>query len=432
MNAFKVSDVKAREVLDSRGNPTVEADVALEGGAQGSAMAPSGASTGTHEAVELRDGDKCRYGGKGVFKAVENVRRDIHSALCGKEFGQHELDSTLIALDGTNDKGKLGANAILAVSLAFARAAAVRRKEPLYRYFAHLAGIDRPVVMPVPMMNVLNGGRHANWSFDLQEFMIVPLGAPSFKEALRWGVETFHCIAGLLKKRGLSVAVGDEGGFAPLLPSNESPLELIVEAIKSAGYKPGSDIAIAIDAAASEFYHDGKYHLKKEGKVLDAAEMVEFYGKLVSQYPIVSLEDGLAEDDWKGWEALTKKLGSKLQVVGDDIFTTNLKRLQKGIEKHSATSILIKLNQIGTVSETIEVIQEAQRAHFGVVISNRSGETEDTALADLAVGVAAGQVKTGSLCRSERTAKYNRILRIEEELGEDAMYPGKAALMGRN
>ena len=428
MNAFKVSDVKAREVLDSRGNPTVESEVMLENGMQGSAIVPSGASTGTHEAVELRDGDKNRYGGKGVLGAVENVRRDIHSALCGKEFGQHELDSTLIALDGTADKGKLGANAILAVSLAFARAAAASRKEPLYRYFAHLTSVDRPALMPVPMMNVLNGGRHANWSFDIQEFMIMPIGAPSFKEGLRWGVETFHCIEKLLRERGLSTAVGDEGGFAPLLSSNEAPLELILEAIGSAGYKPGQDIAIAIDAAASEFYRDGKYHLAKEGKTLDASGMAEFYAKFASKYPLVSLEDGLAEDDWEGWEALTKKLGSKLQIVGDDIFTTSMKRLEKGIQKHSANAILIKLNQIGTVSETIEVINAAKRAHFGVVISNRSGETEDTALADLAVGTAAGQVKTGSLCRGERTAKYNRLLRIEEELGSDASYPGKATL----
>jgi enolase len=416
----------AREILDSRGNPTVEVDLTLEDGSFGQAAVPSGASTGSHEAVELRDGGP-RYGGKGVQTAVNNVNHEINAVLVGKDFDQKSLDETLIALDGTANKGKLGANAILGVSMAFSKAQAASKGITLYEYFSNLGSAKRSC-LPVPMMNILNGGKHAENSTDLQEFMIMPLGAPSFKEALRYGAETFHALKKILAKRGLNTSVGDEGGFAPSLPNNEAALEIIMEAIVAAGYVPGKDIWLAIDAAANELYLDGTYDLKTEGRKLTSSEMVGLYAGWIEKYPIASIEDGLAEDDWAGYGEMTERLGSKVQIVGDDLFVTNVDRLQRGISEKAGNSILIKLNQIGTVSETVAAIDLANSAGFTSVISHRSGETEDTTIADLVVGLATGQIKTGSLCRSERVAKYNRLLRIEEELGEKAGFVGKSAI----
>jgi len=420
-----IKKISAREILDSRGNPTVEVDLWLRDGSFGRAAVPSGASTGSHEAVELRDGDK-RYGGKGVQKAVKNVNDVLAKKLVGKVVAQHELDSLMISIDGTENKGKLGANAILGVSLAFAHAMAASMGKPLYTYFQKISGTKTTSVrLPVPMMNILNGGKHASNSTDLQEFMVMPVGAKSFAEALRCGAEIFHALKKILSARGLNTSVGDEGGFAPSLPTNEAAIEIILEAIKKAGYTPGKDVGIAIDAAASELYKDGMYHLETEKKVLTSEEMVAFYEAWIKKYPILSIEDGLHEDDWAGYQLMTKRLGKKIQIVGDDLFVTNIKRLARGITEKSGNSILIKLNQIGTVTETIEAIQMAHDAGFTAVVSHRSGETEDVTIADFVVGLGAGQIKTGSLCRSERTAKYNQLLRIEGELGKKAVFPGK-------
>ena len=421
-----IVEVHGREVLDSRGNPTVEAEVYLSSGVVGRAIVPSGASTGEHEAVELRDGDKGRYLGKGVQKAVNNVNTEIADALEEMDASdQRLLDQTMIELDGTENKGRLGANAMLAVSMAAARAMANVYEIPLYRY---LGGVNASVI-PLPMMNILNGGAHADSNVDFQEFMVMPVGAPSFSEALRWGVETFHTLKGVLKKKGYNTAVGDEGGFAPSLKSNEEAIELVVEAIQQAGYKPGEQIAIALDPAASEFYQDGKYVFKKSDKsVKTSEEMVKYWANWVNKYPIVSLEDGFAEDDWKGWKMFTDEVGSKIQLVGDDLFVTNTKRLQKGIDEKTANSILIKVNQIGTVTETLDAIELARRNGYTSVISHRSGESEDTFIADLAVATGAGQIKTGSASRTDRIAKYNQLLRIEEELGEGARFLGLKAL----
>lgn len=424
----KISQIHAREILDSRGNPTVEVDLQLDDGSFGRSAVPSGASTGSYEAVELRDGDKSRYSGQGVTKAVTNVNTILKDALEGNEFDQRSLDNKMIALDGTENKAKLGANAILGVSLAFAHAMAQSQNKKLYQYFAEIGKTGRPIQLPVPMMNILNGGKHAENSTDLQEFMIMPLGAPSFKEALRYGSEVFHTLKKILNERGLNTSVGDEGGYAPSLGSNEAAIEVILEAIQKAGYKPGEDISIAIDGAATELYVNDKYQLKIEGKSLTSAEMVDFYASWIAKYPIVSIEDGLAEDDWNGYKLLTEKLGDKVQIVGDDLFVTNIKRLEKGIQQHLANSILIKLNQIGTVSETIDAINMAQNAGYTAIVSHRSGETEDTTISDFVVGLGTGQIKTGSLCRTERICKYNELLRIEEELGSSAVYPGKSAL----
>ena len=420
-----IAGLKAREILDSRGNPTLEVDCILESGALGRAAVPSGASTGEHEAVELRDGDKSRFGGKGVLRAVASVHETIAPRLLGMDaFEQALVDETLIALDGTPNKGKLGANALLGVSLACAHASARSLDLPLYR---HLGGVDART-LPVPLMNVLNGGKHADNNVDLQEFMIVPHAAPSFREALRWATEVFHTLARVLKKRGLSTAVGDEGGFAPNLDSNEAALQALVEAIGQAGYKPGEQIALALDPAASEFYKDGAYVLAGEGgKKLTSAQMVDYYAGLCDRYPIVSIEDGLAEDDWDGWSLLTKKLGARIQLVGDDLFVTNVERLTRGIKAGVANSILIKVNQIGTLTETLAAIRCAAEAAYTSVISHRSGETEDVTIADLAVATGAGQIKTGSLSRTDRIAKYNQLLRIEEELGSSARYAGRRA-----
>ena len=397
----------------------------------GRAAVPSGASTGSHEAVELRDGE-ARYGGKGVQQAVRNVNGEIASALIGQDCDQKTLDEKLIALDGTENKSKLGANAILGVSLAFAHASARAENIPLYVYFQKTAGLGNELSLPVPMMNILNGGKHAENSTDLQEFMIMPVGAPSFHEALRYGVEVFQQLKKILKSKGLATGVGDEGGYAPSLPSNEAAIEIILEAITKAGYTPGIDIALAMDAAASEIYADGKYNLATEKRQLTSAEMVEFYAAWVKKYPIVSIEDGLAEDDWEGWKLLTQTLGSKVQLVGDDLFVTNISRLQMGIEQKVGNSILIKLNQIGTVSETIAAIKLAKENGYTSVVSHRSGETEDTTIADFVVGLGTGQIKTGSLCRSERVAKYNQLLRIEEALGDLSAQAGKALFPGKN
>jgi enolase len=421
----KIKDIKAREILDSRGNPTVEVEVLLTDGSFGRAAVPSGASTGSHEAIELRDGDK-RYGGKGVMKAVDNVNLKIKEALKGQEWDQRKLDAAMIGLDGTPNKGKLGANAILGVSLAFAHAQAKSKKQPLYKYFQQISK-TKEMRLPLPMMNILNGGKHALNSTDLQEFMIMPVGAKSFAHALQMGTEVFHALKKILASRGLNTSVGDEGGFAPSLPKNEAAIEVILEAITKAGYKPGKDIGIALDAAASELYKDGKYHLETEGKVLSSEEMVDFYADWVAKYPIVSIEDGLSEDDWTGYELMTKKLGKKVQIVGDDLFVTNPERLKQGIERKAGNSILIKLNQIGTVSETIDAITMARNAKFTSIVSHRSGETEDTTISDFVVGLGTGQIKTGSLCRSERTAKYNQLLRIEEALMSKAKFAGKGA-----
>ena len=418
--------IHAREVLDSRGNPTVEAEVTLISGVKGRAIVPSGASTGEHEAVELRDGENSRYLGKGVLKAVENVNDVIAPELVGLDVTrQAEIDAAMITLDGTENKGKLGANAILAVSLAAARAAAEYYEQPLYRY---LGGVNANI-LPCPMMNIINGGAHADSSVDFQEFMVMPVGAPSFREALRWGTETFHTLKNVLKKRGYSTAVGDEGGFAPSLKANVEALEVILEAIVQAGYKPGEQIAIALDPATSEFFRDGKYVFKKsDGSVKTSEEMVSFWEEWVRQYPIVSIEDGLAEDDWAGWKLMTDRLGKKIQLVGDDLFVTNTARLARGIDSGVANSILIKVNQIGSVTETLEAIEMARRNGYSAVMSHRSGESEDTFIADLAVATGTGQIKTGSASRTDRIAKYNQLLRIEEELGAGANFLGLAAL----
>ena len=421
-----IMEVHGREVLDSRGNPTVEAEVFLSSGVVGRAIVPSGASTGEHEAVELRDGDKGRYVGKGVLKAVDHVNTEIADALEEMDASdQRALDQTLIDLDGTENKGRLGANAILAVSMAAARACADAYDMPLYRYL----GGTNASVLPLPMMNILNGGAHADSNVDFQEFMVMPVGAPSFSEALRWGVEVFHTLKGVLKKRGYNTAVGDEGGFAPSLKSNVEAIELVIEAIQAAGYTPGEQIAIALDPASSEFYQDGKYVFKKSDKsTLTSEQMVQYWTDWANKYPIVSIEDGLAEDDWKGWKMLTDSIGSRVQLVGDDLFVTNTKRLQQGIDKKTANSILIKVNQIGTVTETLDAIELARRNGYTSVISHRSGESEDTFIADLAVATGAGQIKTGSASRTDRIAKYNQLLRIEEELGDAARFLGLKAL----
>jgi enolase len=426
MPITSIADIRGRQVLDSRGNPTVEAEVFLIDGSSARAIVPSGASTGEHEAVELRDGDKSQYLGKGVLQAVANVNGEIAEALSEADAAdQRTLDARLIELDGTPNKGRLGANAILAVSMAAARASANAFGLPLYRYLGGAAANT----LPVPMMNILNGGAHADNNVDFQEFMVMPVGAPSFSEALRWGVEVFHTLKGVLKKRGYNTAVGDEGGFAPSVKSNVEGIEVVLEAIQQAGYKPGEEIAIALDPAASEFYQDGKYVFKKSDKsAKNSEDMVRYWAKWVNEYPIVSLEDGLAEDDWNGWALLTKELGDKIQLVGDDLFVTNVERLQEGIDKGVGNSILIKVNQIGTVSETLDAIDLARRNGYTSVISHRSGESEDTFIADLAVATGAGQIKTGSASRTDRIAKYNQLLRIEEELGGAARFLGVKAL----
>jgi enolase len=418
----EIFDVYAREILDSRGNPTVEVEVELESGAFGIAQVPSGASTGVHEAIELRDSNPKRYLGKGVLKAVENVNEIIAPKIIGYDAtDQLLIDKLLIELDGTPNKSRLGANAILGVSLATAKAAADFFGLPLYYY---IGGINAKE-LPVPMMNILNGGKHADSGVDLQEFMIVPAGGANFRESLRMGVETFHTLKKVLKEKKYNVAVGDEGGFAPDLKSSEEAIQLIIEAIKKAGYEPGKDIFIALDPAASELYQDGKYVLSREGVTRTSDEMINYYAGLVDKYPIISIEDGLAEDDWEGWQKLTRKLGHKIQIVGDDLYVTDKKRLSRGIELKASNSILIKLNQIGTLTETLDTIETAKRAGFTAVISHRSGETEDTTIADLAVATNIGQIKTGSLCRTDRIAKYNQLLRIEEQLGESSIYRGK-------
>ena len=420
-----IVDIVGREVLDSRGNPTVECDVLLESGVMGRAAVPSGASTGVREAIELRDGDKKRYGGKGVLKAVEHINTEISEAVLGLDAAEQAfLDKTLIDLDGTDNKSRLGANALLAVSMAVARAAAEESGLPLYRYFGGMNGCQ----MPVPMMNVINGGAHANNSLDLQEFMIVPVGAPSFREALRWGTEVFHALKAIIDGKGMSTAVGDEGGFAPSVDSHEAAIQLILQAIEAAGYTAGDQIALALDCAASEFHKDGQYVLAGEGGLrLNAQQWTDMLATWVDKYPIISIEDGMAEGDWDGWKVLTERLGEKVQLVGDDLFVTNTRILKEGIDKRIANSILIKINQIGTLTETFQAIEMAKRAGYTAVISHRSGETEDSTIADIAVGTNAGQIKTGSLSRSDRMAKYNQLLRIEEDLGDMAQYPGRAA-----
>ncbi|KUM43885.1 phosphopyruvate hydratase [Pseudomonas sp. EpS/L25] len=422
-----IVDIKGREVLDSRGNPTVEADVILDNGIVGRATAPSGASTGSREALELRDGDKSRYLGKGVLKAVGNINGPIRDLLLGKDpSDQKALDRAMIELDGTENKAKLGANAILAVSLAAAKAAAEDQDLPLYAHIANLNGTPGQYSMPVPMMNIINGGEHADNNVDIQEFMVQPVGAKSFADALRVGAEIFHHLKAVLKARGLSTSVGDEGGFAPNLASNADALAAIAEAVKNAGYELGTDVTLALDCASSEFYKDGQYDLSGEGKAFDANGFADYLTGLTEQFPIISIEDGMDESDWAGWKALTDKIGSKVQLVGDDLFVTNTKILKEGIEKGIGNSILIKFNQIGSLTETLEAIQMAKAAGYTAVISHRSGETEDATIADLAVGTAAGQIKTGSLCRSDRVSKYNQLLRIEEQLGAKAPYRGRA------
>ena len=420
-----IVDIVGREVLDSRGNPTVECDVLLESGVMGRAAVPSGASTGSREAIELRDGDKSRYLGKGVLRAVEHINTEISEAVLGLDASEQGfLDKTLIDLDGTENKSRLGANAMLAVSMAVARAAAEEAGLPLYRYFGGTAACQ----MPVPMMNVVNGGAHANNNLDLQELMIIPVGAPSFREALRWGAEVFHALKKIMHDKGMSIAVGDEGGFAPNVPSHEAAIQMILDAIAAAGYTPGEQIALGLDCAASEFYKDGLYVLEGEGGLkLTAAQWTDMMATWVDKYPIISIEDGMAEGDWDGWKLMTDRLGKQVQIVGDDLFVTNTKILKEGIEKGIANSILIKINQIGTLTETFAAIEMAKRAGYTAVISHRSGETEDSTIADIAVGLNAGQIKTGSLSRSDRMAKYNQLLRIEEDLGEIAYYPGRAA-----
>jgi len=420
----KITDIRAREIIDSRGNPTVEADVLLDSGAWGRAAVPSGASTGSREAVELRDGNKNRYGGKGVLKAVANVQGEIRKKLKGfKAEDQKKLDQALIDLDGTENKGRIGANAILAVSLANARAAASHVDLPLFEYL----GGRKAVTLPVPMMNIINGGAHADNNVDIQEFMILPVGAPDFAEALRYGAEVFHSLKKVLHERGLNTAVGDEGGFAPDLPSNEAALMAIMEAIERAGYKAGKDIMLGLDAASTEFYKDGRYHLESERRQYKSAEFADYLADLVKKFPIVTIEDGMAENDWDGWKVLTDKLGKKVQLVGDDVFVTNTKILEEGIDRGIANSILIKVNQIGTLTETIEAIDMAVKAGYTAVVSHRSGETEDNTIADIAVGSKATQIKTGSLSRSDRLSKYNQLLRIQETLGAKARYHGAKA-----
>ena len=426
----KIVDIRGREILDSRGNPTVEADVVCEGGTRGRAAVPSGASTGRREALELRDGDAGRYLGRGVTKAVANVGGPIRDALLGMEASaQSDIDARMITLDGSPNKGELGANAILAVSLACARAAAESRGQPLYRYLGGDARGDEPWRMPVPMMNIINGGAHADNRVDLQEFMVVPIGADSLAEAVRCGAEVFHALKAILAGKGYSTAVGDEGGFAPDLKSNREAVEVILEAIEKSGYAAGRDVCLALDPASSEFYRDGRYCLDSEAKSLDAEGFIDYLADWVDQYPIISIEDGMAEDDWDGWSALTKRLADRVQLVGDDLFVTDAKTITTGIERGVANSVLIKLNQIGTLTETLDAIHTAMKANYTVVISHRSGETEDTTIADLAVATGAGQIKTGSLSRSDRTAKYNRLLRIEEQLAPHGacVYPGRKA-----
>jgi enolase 1/2/3 len=427
VSAARIAAIHGREILDSRGNPTVEVDVLLASGEQGQAAVPSGASTGVHEAVELRDGDPARYGGKGVRKAVGHVNQEIAGALRGADASdQRGIDERLINLDGTANKSRLGANAVLGVSLAVARAAARAAGQPLYRYLADQGDL----LMPVPMMNILNGGRHAQTRVDFQEFMVVPAGAPTFTEGLRWGTEVFHALKAILHERGLSTGQGDEGGFAPELDANEDAMRLLVDAMERSGHRPGADVFIALDPAASEFYRDGRYQLSGEGRTLAVEELIDRWASWIDRYPVISIEDGLAEDDWEGWRVLTSKLGKRVQLVGDDIFVTNVVRLRRGIESGVANSILIKLNQIGTLTETLETVATARRAGYRTVISHRSGETEDTFIADLAVATRAGQIKTGAPSRSERVAKYNRLLRIEEEVGTTAPYPRRAAFVG--
>src|SRR5215467_8490288 len=417
-----IVDVIAREILDSRGNPTIEADVVLESGVSGRAAVPSGASTGSKEAIELRDGDAARYGGKGVQKAIENVNTEICEAIIGLDASEQAfIDRTMIELDGTDNKGRLGANAILAVSCAVAKAAAEESTLPLYRYL----GGAGPMALPVPLMNVINGGAHANNSIDMQEFMLVPVGAPTFREALRYGAEVFQALKKLIDGKGMATTVGDEGGFAPNLPDNESALRLLMEAIEKAGYTPGADVALALDCAASEYYQDGMYELDAEKAKLTRSQMVDYLSKWVDKYPIISIEDGMSEEDWDGWKLLTDRLGKKVQIVGDDLFVTNTKILKEGIVKGVANSILVKINQIGTLTETFAAIDMAMRAAYTAVVSHRSGETEDSMIADIAVGSNAGQIKTGSLSRSDRIAKYNQLLRIEEDLGDVATYAGR-------
>jgi enolase len=424
-----IVDIVGREILDSRGNPTVECDVLLESGTMGRAAVPSGASTGSREAIELRDGDKNRYGGKGVLKAVEHINTEISESVLGLDASEQAfLDKTLIDLDGSDNKSRLGANATLAVSMAVARAAAEESGLPLYRYFGGMGANQ----LPVPMMNVINGGAHANNNLDLQELMIIPVGAPTFREAVRYGAEVFHALKKIIDAKGMTTAVGDEGGFAPNLASHEAAIQMILEAIEKAGYKPGEQIAIGLDCAASEFHKDGKYHLEGEGLTLSAAEWTDILATWCSKYPIISIEDGMGESDWDGWKHLTDKLGSTVQLVGDDLFVTNTKILKEGIDKGVANSILIKINQIGTLSETFAAIEMAKRAGWTSVISHRSGETEDSTIADIAVGTNAGQIKTGSMSRSDRVAKYNQLLRIEEDLGDVASYPGRNAFRYRS
>ncbi len=419
-----IVDIVGREILDSRGNPTVECDVLLESGVMGRAAVPSGASTGSREAIELRDGDKSRYLGKGVLKAVGYINTEIAEAVLGLDASEQAfLDKTLIDLDGTENKSRLGANAMLAVSMAVAKAAAEEAGLPLYRYFGGMGGMQ----MPVPMMNVINGGAHANNNLDLQELMIIPVGAPSFREAVRWGAEVFHALKKIIHDKGMSIAVGDEGGFAPTVENHEAAIQMILAAIEAAGYTAGEQIALGLDCAASEFYKDGKYHLQAEGLELTSAQWTDMLAAWVDKYPIISIEDGMHEGDWDGWKILTDRLNHKVQLVGDDLFVTNTKILQEGIDKKIANSILIKINQIGTLTETFAAIEMAKRAGYTAVISHRSGETEDSTIADIAVGTNAGQIKTGSLSRSDRMAKYNQLLRIEEDLGEVATYPGRKA-----
>ncbi len=419
-----IVDIVGREILDSRGNPTVECDVLLESGVMGRAAVPSGASTGSREAIELRDGDKKRYSGKGVLKAVEHINTEISETILGLDASEQAfLDKTLIDLDGTENKSRLGANAMLAVSMAVARAAAEEAGLPLYRYFGGMGSMQ----MPVPMMNVINGGAHANNNLDLQELMIIPVCAPSFREAVRWGAEVFHALKKIIHDKGMSIAVGDEGGFAPTVPNHEAAIQMILDAISAAGYVAGEQIALGLDCAASEFYKDGKYHLEAEGLQLNSTEWTDMLATWVDKYPIISIEDGMAEGDWDGWKVLTDRLGKNVQIVGDDLFVTNTKILKEGIDKKIANSILIKINQIGTLTETFAAIEMAKRAGYTAVISHRSGETEDSTIADIAVGTNAGQIKTGSMSRSDRMAKYNQLLRIEEDLGEVASYPGRAA-----
>jgi enolase len=433
-----IKSIVGREILDSRGNPTVEVDLTLSDGSFGRAAVPSGASTGSHEAIELRDGDKSRYGGKGVLTAVENVNSILRKALVGKDFktfnikgaalDQKTLDAIMIELDGTKSKARLGANAILGVSMAFSHAMAKSQKIPLYKYFAKIAKTGKPMSLPLPMMNILNGGKHAEKSTDLQEFMIMPVGASSWREALRMGAEVFHSLKKILHEKGMGTTTGDEGGYAPSLGNNESAIQIILESVKRAGYVPGADIAIAIDAASTELYKDGKYELASEGRSLNTSEMVDFYSNWLDLYPIVSIEDGFAEDDWNGYELMTAKNSDRVQIVGDDLFVTNIERLQMGIQQKAGNSILIKLNQIGTVSETIAAIKMAHDAGMTAIVSHRSGETEDVTISHFVVGLGCGQIKTGSLCRTDRVAKYNELIRIEEQLGKNAVFAGRKAL----